>query len=64
MKLNPTPKVRLALYLVTLLGTPLVGYLESKGVIGSLEVAFWLAEVTVVSGMAAFNVTPNQDIEG
>lgn len=57
MKLNPNPKLRKALYVITALGTPLVAYLLAKGIIGDLEVALWSGEVAVVSALAAFNVT-------
>jgi hypothetical protein len=46
----------MALYIITALGTPLIAYLASKGIIGNLEVGLWSSIVTVVSGMAAFNV--------
>lgn len=59
MKLNPSPKVRVLLYILTALGTPVVAYLLSKEVIGTLEVALWSAEVAVVSAMAGLNVTPS-----
>lgn len=56
MTVNLPPRVRVALYILTGLGTPLVAYLAAKGIIEDLEVVLWSAEVTVVSGMAAFNV--------
>lgn len=56
MTVNLPPRVRVALYILTALGTPLVAYLAAKGIIEDLEVVLWSAEVTVVSGMAAFNV--------
>lgn len=59
MNINLPYKVRAFLYIVTALGSPVVGYLLSKGVIGTLEVALWSAEVAVVSALAAFNVTPD-----
>ena len=60
MKLNPSSKVRVALYIVTALGTPVVAYLLAKGLIGVLEVTLWSAEVTAVAAMAGFNVTPEK----
>ena len=57
MQFNLPPKVRAALYVATAIGTPLVAYLSSKGTIGDLEVQLWSAEVTVVSAMAALNVS-------
>ena len=60
MKLNPSPKIRVSLYLLTALGTPLVAYLLAKGYIGVLEVTLWSAEVTAVAAMAGFNVTSSK----
>ena len=56
MKLNINPKVRLALYIITSVGTPVMTYLLAKGVIGELEMILWAAEVTLVSTMAGFKV--------
>jgi len=53
--LNPPRRVRVVTYIVTAIGTPLVAYLQAKGVIGDLEVILWSAEVAVVGGLAAFN---------
>jgi hypothetical protein len=58
MTLNPPRKVRAALYIFTAVGTPLVAYLKVKGLIGDPELVLWAAEVTVVNGIAALNVTP------
>lgn len=55
MKLNPPRRARAVLYLLTAIGTPAIAYLNAKGYIGSLEVALWSAEVTVVNGLAALN---------
>ena len=56
MTINPPRRVRVLLYLLTVIGTPLVAYLNAKGVIGDLEVILWSAEVAVVGGLAALNV--------
>ncbi len=56
MTLNLPPKVRMALYLLTVVGTPVIAYLFAKRYIGELEVTLWAAEVVAVSGIAAFNV--------
>lgn len=57
MRLNPSPKVRLVLYILTAITTPVVAYAQAKGFIGTLEVTLWSAEVAVVSAMACFNVS-------
>lgn len=59
MKINIPANIRAALYILTAVGTPVMVYLLSKGIIGDLEMALWSAEVLVVSSMAAFNVTPD-----
>lgn len=61
MQFTINPKIRIALYVLTALGTPVIAYLLSKGIIGTLEVALWSAEVTVVGTMAAFNITPKEN---
>jgi len=57
VKLNPSPRVRAALYVLTVIGTPVAVYLQAKGVIGDLEFILWGAEVTAVSGLAALNTS-------
>ena len=57
MTLSLSPRTRVGLYLLTLLGTPVVVYLKAKGIIGDLELTLWGAEVTAVTGMAALNVS-------
>jgi hypothetical protein len=56
MTIKVPPAVRVALYVLTLLGAPVVVYLRARGVIGDLELTLWGAEVTAVSALAAFNV--------
>lgn len=57
MTINIPYKVRLALYILTAVGTPVIAYLLAKGIIGELEAALWAAEVTVATSIAALNVT-------
>lgn len=56
MQLTVNPKLRVALYVLTAVGTPLMAYLKLKGIMGDLEVMLWSAEVTVAGSLAAFNV--------
>ncbi|MBO9522836.1 MAG: hypothetical protein J7518_14985 [Nocardioidaceae bacterium] len=56
MKISISPAVRVALYVLTLLGAPVIVYLRARGIIGDLELALWGAEVSAVSALAAFNV--------
>lgn len=58
MTLNIPPKIRAAIYILTALGTPVMTYLLAKEVIGTLEMALWSAEVTVVTTMAALKTQP------
>lgn len=48
---------RLALYLLNVLGTPVVVYARAKGWIGDLELALWGAEVAAVMALAGLNVS-------
>lgn len=65
MNFNIPYKVRAALYILTAIGTPVVGYLLAKDVIGELEVSLWGGLVTVVNSMAALNTSPNKgEIDG
>lgn len=57
MNFNPNYKVRAGLYILIALGTPVVAYLRARGYLGDLEVALYTALVSVVSGLAALNVT-------
>jgi hypothetical protein len=54
---NPPAKVRLALYVLTAVGSVVVAYLKVKNVIGDPEIALWGGLVTVVNSMAALNTT-------
>lgn len=55
MSFNLPAKYRRLAYVVTALGTPVVAYLQVKGVIGDAETVLWAAEVTVVSALAGVN---------
>lgn len=57
MNINLPPKARKAAYAFTALGTPVIAYLQVKGIIGDAEAILWAAEVTVVSTLAAFNTS-------
>jgi hypothetical protein len=57
MQINPPSNVRVALYIFTAVGSPIVAYLAATNVIAPEAVTLWLTEVTVVSTMAGFNVS-------
>lgn len=59
MNFNLPSQVRLALYILTAVGTIVVGYLFDSERIGQNEVVAWGSLVTLVNTMAAFNVTPD-----
>ena len=59
MTLNPPRRVRAALYVVNMIGTPVVAYALAKGWIGTLEVTLWGAEATAAFGLAGLN-TPTE----
>ena len=61
MTLNIPYQLRAAIYVFTAVGTPVVAYLLSVGIIGELEVALWSAEVAVASSLAALNISPAAD---
>lgn len=61
MTINVPYRVRIGLYIFTALGSPVIGYLVAKGTIGELELALWMAEVSAVNALAAFNVKPNNE---
>lgn len=57
MKANVPSKVRLVIYLVNVLGTPVIAYANARGWIGELEVALWSAEVAAAFALAGLNVS-------
>jgi hypothetical protein len=56
MSLNLPPRWRLVIYVVNIIGTPVVVYAKAKGWIGDLEVALWSAEVAAAFALAGLNV--------
>lgn len=61
MNLSLKPGIRLVLYILTVLGAPVVVYLRAKDVIGDIELTLWSGEVSAVSLLAAFNVPSGDD---
>jgi hypothetical protein len=55
--LNLSAKARLAVYIVTGVGSALVAYLVARDVIGDAEVTLWAAIAALVNGLAAINVS-------
>lgn len=57
MRVNLPDRVRLVLYIITALGTPVVGVLTEQTILPTWAMTLWTAEVAVVTAMAALNVT-------
>lgn len=57
MRVNLPDNVRVALYVVTALGTPIVSVLTDQSILPQWAMTLWAAEVTAVGAMAALNVT-------
>ena len=49
---------RAAIYIVTIVVTPLVAYLRARDIIGDLEVQLWAAEVAAAGTVATLNLSP------
>lgn len=59
MKLNVPYKIRAMLYIITAIGTPVMGVLTAEDIFADWAMTLWSAEVAVVSALAAFNTTPH-----
>lgn len=58
--INLPARIRLAVYLVTGVGTIAVGYLFSKHLIGDAEATLWAGISALVNGLSAVNVNTNE----
>lgn len=61
MKIKFPPSLRVAIYVLNVLGAPLVAYLRAKDVIGDLEITLWSAEVAAAMLLAGFHVPDADD---
>lgn len=50
--------VRLALYIITSVGSLLVTYFAAKGDLGPDEIALWTGFTALIAAMAGINITP------
>jgi hypothetical protein len=57
MRINLSRRHRLAIYVLNVIGTPVIVYAKAKGWIGDLEVALWSAEVAAAFALAGLNVS-------
>lgn len=58
--LNIPSQIRSALYIILMLGSPVVAYLQVENRIGTNEVALWLALSSAIALMARLNLTPDE----
>lgn len=63
MTVNIPSQVRSALYIILLLGSPVVAYLQTSGHIGTNEVTLWLALSAAIALIARLNLTPDAPVE-
>lgn len=56
MTINLPYKVRALIYIANAVGSPIMGYLLARGVIGDLEVQFWAAEMSATFALAGLNI--------
>lgn len=56
MTINIPTNIRIALYVLTVLASPLIAYLNATGHIGENEVTMFAAYVAAIAAMAGFNV--------
>lgn len=61
MRANPSSRWRLVIYVLNVVGAPLVAYAKAKGWIGDLEVQLWSAEVAAAFALAGLNVRSTHD---
>lgn len=61
MRVNLPDKVRIWLYVITAVGTPVIGVLTEQGFLPSWAMTLWTAEVAVIGAMAALNVATPSD---
>lgn len=57
MRVNPSRRLRVAVYVLNIVGTPIVMYARAKGWIGDLELNLWGAEVAAAFTLAGLNVS-------
>lgn len=61
MRVNLPANVRAIIYVITALGTPLMGVLTEQNFLPDWAMTLWTAEVAAVTAMAALNVKSSTD---
>jgi hypothetical protein len=56
MQLNLQPRARLGIYIVTGVGSLVMAYLYTKGVVSDPEMVLWSGLSALVNGLSAYNV--------
>lgn len=59
MRINLPDRARAILYIITAIGTPIMGVLTEQKFLPGWAMTLWTAEVAVITAMAAFNVSVN-----
>lgn len=57
MRVNLPDRVRVILYVITALGTPVISVLTDQQILPAWVMTLWAAEVAAVGAMAALNVS-------
>ncbi len=60
---NPSPRVRSAIYVVTAVANPVVGYLTQSGVVSEFVAGLWMVVNAAIIGLARLNVSPPEEVE-
>lgn len=59
MTINVPEKLRGLLYIIVMVGGPIVAYAMDKGWIGAQELALWTGLTSIVALIARFNLAPS-----
>jgi len=60
MQLNPSPKVRAAIYIAVVIGTSVIVPLHQAGVVSDVIFSVWTSVAGAASLLAAINVTSSK----
>lgn len=60
MNINLPPKVRKAIYVLSTVATPVMGYLATQGVVSEFWFGLYAVVMTAVTGLAAVNTNTDE----
>lgn len=63
MDINVPAKVRSWIYIVGIIGQPIMVYLVDKGLIGTTELALWAALTAAAFGLARLNIPAKEGVQ-